>query len=52
MTPGWKKEVVTRQNGASAGHFDVYIYSPGDKKVRSRKELERYCMDHPHKFWS
>ena len=43
---GWKKEIIVRKGGASAGGLDVYIYSPkGGAKLRSRPDL----LDHLNK---
>lgn len=41
--PGWIKQIVERQNGASAGHTDRYWYSPQtNKKFRSMVEIKRF----------
>jgi len=41
--PGWIKQIVERQNGASAGHTDRYWYSPQTKrKFRSMVEIKRF----------
>ncbi|XP_066988750.1 neurofilament heavy polypeptide-like isoform X2 [Macrobrachium rosenbergii] len=40
---GWRREVVQRTGGASAGKMDVYYYGPTGKKLRSKVELLKYC---------
>ncbi|KAG1686909.1 Methyl-CpG-binding domain protein 4 [Nymphon striatum] len=42
LPKGWMRKVVQRQSGVSAGKFDVYVYSPDNKKFRSRTELSHY----------
>lgn len=42
LPPGWKREVVVRKNGLSAGKTDVYYYSPCGKKFRSKPQIARF----------
>ncbi|PVD25028.1 hypothetical protein C0Q70_15525 [Pomacea canaliculata] len=44
LPEGWRGEGVVRKGGRCAGRCDVYIYSPGGTKFRSRTELKRYCV--------
>jgi len=44
LPEGWKRVVVQRTGGASAGHWDVYIHGMG-KRFRSRPDLERYLEE-------
>lgn len=39
---GWSRKAVQRKHGASAGKYDVYIYSPSGQKFRSRREVAVY----------
>ncbi|CAN0106066.1 unnamed protein product [Lampetra fluviatilis] len=39
MPEGWRRLVMQRQAGETAGRYDVYIFSPSGKKFRSRPEL-------------
>ncbi|XP_067683662.1 uncharacterized protein [Haliotis asinina] len=39
---GWKKRVVRRQGGKTAGRTDVYIYSPDGRKFRTKAELAMF----------
>ena len=34
LSGGWKKKVIPRKNGASAGQIDVYLYAPDGTKIR------------------
>ncbi|KAB7502987.1 Methyl-CpG-binding domain protein 4 [Armadillidium nasatum] len=43
---GWRRQVVQRQGGLSAGKFDVYYFSPIGKKLRSKKEVQTHCEEH------
>lgn len=40
---GWSRVVTQRTNGASAGKFDVYYFSPIGKKLRSKNEVRVHC---------
>jgi hypothetical protein len=42
LPPGWKREVVVRKNGLSAGKSDVYYYSPCGKKFRSKPQIAKF----------
>ena len=39
---GWKKKIIPRRNGKSAGKWDVYLYTPLGTKIRSTKELIKH----------
>merc|ERR1712150_144514 len=45
LPKGWVREVVVRKNGASAGKSDIYYYSPGGKKCRSKPQMAQYLPD-------
>ncbi|XP_026905285.1 methyl-CpG-binding domain protein 3 isoform X3 [Leopardus geoffroyi] len=42
LPQGWEREEVPRRSGLSAGHRDVFYYSPSGKKFRSKPQLARY----------
>ncbi|XP_065911013.1 uncharacterized protein [Dysidea avara] len=42
LPPGWRREVVVRKSGQSAGKYDVYYFSPDGKKFRSKPQIVRY----------
>lgn len=42
LPPGWRREVVVRKSGQSAGKYDVYYFSPNGKKFRSKPQIVRY----------
>ncbi|XP_059167186.1 capping protein inhibiting regulator of actin dynamics-like isoform X2 [Physella acuta] len=39
---GWRLKVVQRLSGVSAGKYDIYYYSPDNRKVRSKTELMNF----------
>ncbi|KAL5481983.1 hypothetical protein EMCRGX_G022261 [Ephydatia muelleri] len=45
LPSGWKREVVVRKNGQSAGKTDVYYFSPCGKKFRSKPQIARFLGD-------
>ncbi|XP_069140782.1 uncharacterized protein [Argopecten irradians] len=45
LPEGWSRRVVQRLNGKSAGKYDVYIYSPSGKKIRSKTELATFVKE-------
>jgi len=45
LPKGWYREEVTRKTGLSAGKSDVYYFSPGGLKVRSKPELIKLLGD-------
>ncbi|GIX78560.1 methyl-CpG-binding domain protein 4 [Caerostris darwini] len=42
---GWKKEIKKRKSGKTKGKYDVYFYSPDQKKFRSKISIQRYIKD-------
>jgi len=45
LPPGWRRSVVMRKTGSTAGGWDTYIHSPpayGSKKFRSKQDIRRY----------
>ena len=45
LPEGWTRKCVQRSTGKSAGQWDVYIYSPTGRKLRSKKEVRRYLEE-------
>ncbi|CAI9737241.1 methyl-CpG-binding domain protein 4 isoform X2 [Octopus vulgaris] len=45
LPAGWRRCVVQRTNGKSAGKFDVYFYSPENKRFRSRVKLMEFFTE-------
>uniref|UniRef100_T1IW29 Integrase catalytic domain-containing protein n=1 Tax=Strigamia maritima TaxID=126957 RepID=T1IW29_STRMM len=42
--PGWEREEVQRQSGATKGQWDVYYYAPGLRTaLRSRPDIKAWC---------
>uniref|UniRef100_T1IZ53 MBD domain-containing protein n=1 Tax=Strigamia maritima TaxID=126957 RepID=T1IZ53_STRMM len=42
--PGWEREKVQRQSGATKGQWDVYYYAPELRTaLRSRPDVKAYC---------
>uniref|UniRef100_T1IM28 MBD domain-containing protein n=1 Tax=Strigamia maritima TaxID=126957 RepID=T1IM28_STRMM len=45
--PGWEREEVQRQSGATKGQWDVYYYAPGLRTaLRSRPDIKAWCEVH------
>ncbi|XP_065194509.1 uncharacterized protein LOC135825811 isoform X2 [Sycon ciliatum] len=42
MENGWRREVVYRKSGATAGRADVYYHSPCGKRFRSRLQVREF----------
>ncbi|XP_076804654.1 uncharacterized protein LOC143448693 isoform X2 [Clavelina lepadiformis] len=42
---GWFFEQIVRQQGKSAGQFDVYYYSPTNVRLRSKLKLQNFIGD-------
>ena len=42
---GWIVKGYTRQNGGQKGHTDKYWFSPCGRKLRSKKEVERFLKE-------
>ena len=43
---GWKK-VVQRRRKYNKKRWDMYIFTPDGKKLRSNSEIEQFVEDHP-----
>ena len=43
---GWKKVVQRRRKYNKKG-WDIYIFTPDGKKLRSNCEIEQFVKDHP-----
>ena len=43
--PGWIVKGYERKSGTLKGHLDKYWFSPCGRKLRSRKEVERFLKD-------
>ncbi|KAL7647566.1 UNVERIFIED_CONTAM: hypothetical protein RMT77_001166 [Armadillidium vulgare] len=46
LPKGWKKVVVQRTTGATAGKYDVYFFTPSGRKLRSKNEIKDYSEKH------
>uniref|UniRef100_T1II51 Integrase catalytic domain-containing protein n=1 Tax=Strigamia maritima TaxID=126957 RepID=T1II51_STRMM len=45
--PGWEREEVQRQSGATKGQWDVYYYAPGLRTaLRSGPDIKAWCEVH------
>ncbi|CAL4210612.1 unnamed protein product, partial [Meganyctiphanes norvegica] len=44
LPEGWSSLVKMRTRGLSTGYYDIYYISPKGQKLRSVKEVEKYCM--------
>uniref|UniRef100_T1IJB0 Integrase catalytic domain-containing protein n=1 Tax=Strigamia maritima TaxID=126957 RepID=T1IJB0_STRMM len=45
--PGWEREEVQRQTGATKGQWDVYYYAPGLRTaLHSRPDIKAWCEVH------
>jgi len=50
LPKGWRTETTTRKSGGTKGRQDLYWYSPGGKKFRSKLEVKRFlAYDSPQK---
>ena len=45
---GWIKTAHRRQNGMSAGHWDIYLHSPTGERFRSNPELKKFLAANPN----
>lgn len=45
LPKGWRRNVVKRLSGKTAGKYDVYFYSPENQKFRSRVKLLEYFQE-------
>ncbi|KAF8790914.1 Methyl-CpG-binding domain protein 4 like protein [Argiope bruennichi] len=43
---GWRRQVVVRKTGKTAGQIDIYFYSPEGTKLRSRPDVAAYLAIH------
>ncbi|XP_059490888.1 neurofilament heavy polypeptide-like isoform X2 [Neocloeon triangulifer] len=48
--PGWSRDVTQRKSGASAGKYDIYVFSPDGLKHRSRADIHRYLTLNKGKY--
>lgn len=45
LPEGWSRKVAQRMTGKTAGTFDVYLFSPDGRKLRSKAQLEEYLKE-------
>ena len=47
LPDGWRKQIVIRKSGNTAGGYDVYVYPPVGKKLRSMNDILRWVQANP-----
>ncbi|CAG5124398.1 unnamed protein product [Candidula unifasciata] len=45
LPDGWTMKAVQRMTGQSAGKYDIYYYSPDNKKLRSKTDVSHYIQE-------
>ncbi|BFZ08170.1 hypothetical protein BsWGS_11209 [Bradybaena similaris] len=45
LPDGWTMKAVQRKSGQSAGKYDIYYYSPDNKKLRSKTDVSYYMQE-------
>jgi len=49
LPDGWRKQIVTRKTGNTAGTCDVYVHPPGGgKRLRSTNEIAQWVLANPN----